>query len=162
MSKKRVISFMFLLAVLIGFNSDSFAQKLPGDRAGKESDMLYKKLNLSADQYTKVYSTLLNYYSKQDVNMKEHKNDMKACEEACMKDWETVKSGMSSVLNKDQMAIYSKMDDKSMMQGAMKKHHKRMTKSSGSEKNEMNKDATKKMDDTKKKVEDTKKSSDKK
>ena len=36
---------MFLLAVLIGFNSNLFAQKLPGDRAGKESDMLYKKLN---------------------------------------------------------------------------------------------------------------------
>ncbi len=162
MSIKRIIPLMFLFAALIGFSTDSFAQKLPADRAGKEADMLYKKLNLSSDQYSKVYSSLLSYYTKQDVNMKEYKNDMKACEEACKKDWETVKSSMSSVLNKDQLAEFSKMNDKSMMHGSMKKHHKRMKKMTGSEKTEMNKDATKKMDDTKKKTEDSKKSSDKK
>lgn len=162
MSKKGIITLMILFAALTGFSTISFAQKYPGDRAGKESDMLYKKLNLTDDQYSKVYSSLLSYYTKQDVNMKEYKNDMKACEEACKKDWESVKSSMSSILNKDQMAIYSKMDDKSMMRASMKKHHKKMTKSTGSEKTEMNKDEAKKKDDSKKKTEDSKKSSEKK
>ncbi|MBS1518029.1 MAG: hypothetical protein JSS91_08070 [Bacteroidetes bacterium] len=161
MFSKKVISVMILLVALFAFSANSFSQSMPGDKAGRTADMLYKKLNLSTDQYSKVYSSLLGYYSNQDSHMKEFKKDKSACEKACMTDWEKVKTAMSGVLNKDQMAKFSGMNEKSMMYVKNVKRHKKQMNTTTESKptGEVKKDE-KKMETTKKSEDPTKKTTD--
>ncbi len=170
MFSKKIITLMIVFVSLFVLSSDSFSQNLPGDKAGRTADMLYRKLNLSNDQYAKVYSSLLGYYSNQESHMKEFKGNRSACDEACKKDWDKVNSSMSSVLNKDQMAMYNGMNQKNMMYAANVRYHKKATttpetgntdisKEKSQKTDDTKKDMTKKTDDSKKEV---KKSTDKK
>ncbi|MEO8664993.1 MAG: hypothetical protein ABI462_05800 [Ignavibacteria bacterium] len=148
MLSKKIISMMIVLAALVSLSSNSFAQNLPGDKAGRSADMLYRKLNLSTDQYNKVYSSLLDYYTKQGS-----KTDAKM--------WETEKSNIGNILNKDQMGTYSSMSERSIMNPVMRKRPKTITKTTETSSSSMTKDNTKKMEDVKKdqtkKMEDVKK-----
>ncbi len=154
MFRKNFIAMMILLVALVAINSNAFAQMKPGDRAGAAADMLYRKLHLTNDQYMKVYPAFLDYYTKNSSG----KSDA---------NWETVKNSMSSTLTKDQMAEYTTMNFNPMSTSSMmKRHHKRMMKSTDNTTKDMSKDNTKKMDDTKKdgtkKMDDTKKDATKK
>ena len=161
MFRKKIITMMVVLVSLFALSSSSFSQNLPGDKAGRTADMLYRKLNLSDDQYSKVYTSLLGYYTNQNTYMKEFKGNKTACDDACKKDWDKVNSGMSSVLNKDQMAMYTGMNQKNMMYAASVRYHKKVEKTPETSTTDMSKDPTKKTEDTKKdvtkKTDDTKK-----
>lgn len=152
---------MVVLVSLFALSSISFSQNLPGDKAGRTADMLYRKLNLSDDQYSKVYTSLLGYYTNQESHVKEFKVNKTACEDACRKDWDKVNNFMSSVFNKDQMALYNGMNQKNMMYAANVRYHKKAAKTSETSTSDLTKDPTKKTDDTKKTTE-TKKPEDSK
>ncbi len=152
---------MVVLVSLFALSSSSFSQNLPGDKAGRTADMLYRKLNLSDDQYSKVYTSLLGYYTNQESHMKEFKGNKTACDEACRKDWDKVNNSMSSVFNKDQMALYNGMNQKNMMYAANVRYHKKVAKTPETSTSDLTKDPTKKTDDTKKTTE-TKKTEDSK
>ncbi len=124
MLSKKILTLAFACLLIVAASSSSFAQSRPGDKAGRTSDMLYKKLNLSNDQYTKVYQTFLNYYSKEGSSMTTGKNH-KESGYASKEDWDAVKNSLSSVLNKDQYAEFSSMNEHAVMNPVMKKRHKK-------------------------------------
>ncbi len=159
MFSKKIIAIMMVMVSLFALSSNSFSQNLPGDKAGRTADMLFKKLNLSEDQYTKVYTSLLGYYTNQESHMKEFKGNKTACDEACKKDWDKINSNMSSVLNKDQMAMFNGMNQKNMMYAANVRYHKKVATTPETSTSELTKDPTKKTDETKK-TSETKKTDD--
>jgi hypothetical protein len=161
MLTKKFITMMILFVALAIAGSSSFAQNLPGDKAGRVADMLFKKLNLTQEQYSKVYSSLLGYYTNQANYTKDFKGNKSAYNDACMKDWEKVKTSMSSVLNKDQLAEFSSISENKMMYNTMVRRHKTETKTPEAGTTGMTTDPSKKTTETKtsdatKKTNDTK------
>ena len=63
MFRTKLITLFLLVAVIFAF-SNLNAKDLPGDKAGRKADYLYKKLGLSLDQYTKTYQAILAYEFK--------------------------------------------------------------------------------------------------
>ena len=53
-------TFLSLVIVAIFFAANVFAHNYPGDMAGAKADYLYKKLNLTNEQYASVYSIFLD------------------------------------------------------------------------------------------------------
>ena len=64
MLKFKNVLTLLVLALLFAFVSNTFAKDLPGDKAGRLADNLYKKLSLTNDQYTKVYQILFAHITK--------------------------------------------------------------------------------------------------
>ena len=57
---------MLVVAALF-VSANLFAKNLPGDIAGARADYLYKKLKLTNEQYTNVYSIFLDAAFKMDA-----------------------------------------------------------------------------------------------
>jgi hypothetical protein len=89
---------------------------LPGDRAGRIADMMNSRMSLTSDQYNKVYSAYLDYYTTMDKDATKT-NDTKLNED------------LGKVLSKDQITMVSSMknDNWSEMKSS-KRRHKKMKK----------------------------------
>lgn len=90
----------------------------PEDKATKYSDKLKTKLNLTDEQYNKVYSLQLDKI-KQLVTLRDEQNKLKQSQKQTMKDY---RSGLKQTLNDDQMKKLRRMEMNKMHK--MKKHFK--------------------------------------
>lgn len=106
MHKKKVLVTLLILILLLSFSVVSFTKDLPGDRAGRKADHLWKNLKLSDDQYVKVYHTLLDYEMKVDA-MKLNKMAQTAKDEQLNKMQENVNTELGKIFTKDQNGKFS-------------------------------------------------------
>ncbi len=65
----KKLTILFIFGIISAFASSTFAQVYPGDIAGAKADYLYKKLKLTNEQYTKVYSIYFETQKKVDAMM---------------------------------------------------------------------------------------------
>lgn len=140
MLKEKIFVTLLTLILLFSFSVTTYAQKLPGDRAGKKADHMMKNLKLSDDQYVKVYQTLLDYEIKVDA-MKLNKMDKNAKDEQLKKMHETLKADLGKIFTKEQNEKFAKCDGK-----CCKKVHKKKVKKTtemSDEKKEMKKEVKK-------------------
>lgn len=107
MLKKKVLVTLLTLMLLLSFSVVSFAKDLPGDRAGRKADHLWKNLKLNDDQYVKVYQTLLDYEMKVDA-MKLNKMAQTAKDEELKKMQERVNTELGKIFTKDQNEKFGK------------------------------------------------------
>ena len=146
MLKLKVILTLVLFAFL--FSSISFAQKLPGDRAGYKADYLYKKLSLTNDQYAQVYKLFLAHEIKciEDAKTK----STKKCSEECKKEHEAINAEISKILTKEQLPKFEAIKDK-WDKKVYKKKVRKIKKTEGTENKEEKKEVKKedKKDDKK-------------
>jgi len=147
MVKTKLIALFLLVAVLFAF-SNLNAKDLPGDKAGRKSDYLYKKLGLSLDQYTKTYQAFLAYEFKVEDNMKMSKKDKAGIKDANAKAKTALVGELGKIFTKDQNDKFVKMQDK-VIDMKYKKRVKKAPKEEG-KKEEGKKEEPKK--DTKKEV----------
>lgn len=109
----KVKSLLVIFALVIAFIGTSVAKDLPGDKAGKKADYLFKKLSLTNDQYTRVYQILFDYESKayEKCHAKGHKCDDK-CKTECKTIQANVLGEIDKVLNKDQITKFTPLKEK--------------------------------------------------
>jgi hypothetical protein len=154
MVKTKLVSLFLLVAVLFAFSGLN-AKDLPGDKAGRKSDYLYKKLGLSLDQYTKTYQAFLAYEFKVEDNMKMSKKDKAVVKDANAKAKTALLGELGKVFNKEQNEKFGKMSDKVIDMKFKKKVRKTKTEEGKKEegKKEEKKDVKKEeKKDTKKDV----------
>jgi hypothetical protein len=109
----------------------AFSKDLPGDRAGRKADYLWKNLKLSDDQYVKVYQVLLDYEMKVDA-MKLNKMDKKAKDEQLTKMQEGVNTELGKIFTKDQNEKFGKSKAK-FYKMSFKIKKKKVEKTTGEE-----------------------------
>lgn len=146
MLKLKVILTLVLFAFLL--SSISYAQNLPGDRAGRKADFLYKKLSLTNDQYAQIYKLFLGHETKyiEDAKTKgKHK-----CSEECKKEHESMNAEISKILTKEQLPKFEAIKDK-WDKKVYKKKVRKIKKTEGTENKEEKKEVKKeeKKDDKK-------------
>jgi len=107
MLKSKLLVSLLVVALLFAFTASTFAKDLPGDRAGRKADYLWKRIKLTDDQYVKVYQTLLDYEKKYDA-MKLNKMAKPAKEEAIKKMQEGVYIDFGKIFTKDQSEKFGK------------------------------------------------------
>ena len=105
------IKALLVLVILVGFFGSAFAKNYPGERAGWKSDYLYKKLNLSNEQYMVVYPAYLNFETKSD-DLKAKKSDKKALEIEMTKLQTGVNFNIEKALTIDQITKWTPKKDK--------------------------------------------------
>jgi len=111
---------LLIIAMVIVFSGFAGAQNkmTPEDKATKYADKLKTKLNLTDEQYNKVYSLQLDKI-KQLVALKEEQKKLKQSQKQTMKDY---RSGLKQTLNDDQMKKLRRMEKNKMHK--MEKHYK--------------------------------------
>lgn len=149
MLKFKNVLTLLVLALLFSFVSSTFAKQLPGDVAGQRADYLYKKLNLTTDQYTKVYQAVLAHVVKCDATC--NAKDKKASKDEMKKMCDALNADITKILTKDQVAKFEPMKDKWMHAKLTKKVRK--VKTDGTENKDVKKEEKKDVKkDTKKEV----------
>jgi len=106
---KKIILMLVIAALFVSANL--FAKNLPGDMAGARADYLYKKLKLTNEQYTNVYSIFLNSALKMEAMMK-NKMAPEAQKEQMNKLHDETMKSIEKILTKDQLAMWPKEKEK--------------------------------------------------
>ncbi|MCI0472768.1 MAG: hypothetical protein L0Y76_04210 [Ignavibacteria bacterium] len=106
---KRILLPFLLLAFFLSVNA--FAKDLPGDYAGAKADYLWKKLNLTNEQYSSVYQIFLDAHMKMDA-MKTSKTDKAKMIEEGEKLHKEMMGKIEKVLTKDQLANWPAAKEK--------------------------------------------------
>jgi hypothetical protein len=152
------IKALLVLVILVGFFGSALAKNFPGDRAGSKADYLYKKLNLTTEQYMKVYPAYFNYETKVD-ELKTKKLDKKGLEAEMTKLQAGVNAEIEKTLTKDQVTKWTPMKDKFYKMSMKKKVRKTKTDGKDEVKKDEKKDVKKdaKKDEKKDVKKDTKK-----
>lgn len=145
---KKTLMMLVIAALFVSANL--FAKSFPGDEAGAKADYLYKKLNLTSEQYSKVYSMFLESAMKMDAMML-NKMAPEAKKEQMKKLHDDTMAGIEKLLTKDQLASWPKAKDKV----CKVKYHKPVKKASDENKEEVKKEEKK--DVKKEEKKDTKK-----
>jgi hypothetical protein len=148
------IKALLVLVILVGFFGSAFAVNFPGDRAGWKADYLYKKLNLTKEQYAAVYPAYFNYETKVD-DLKAKKLDKKGLEAEMTKLQAGVNAEIEKTLTKDQVTKWTPMKDKFYKMTWKKKVRKPKTEGTEEVKKDEKKDVKK--EDKKDVKKDTKK-----
>lgn len=120
MIKRTLLS---LVIVAIFFSANLFAKDLPGDIAGARADYLNKKLSLTAEQYSKVYTIFLNAATKMDAMGSDKKN--KDMDQTMKKMHDETMSSIEKILTKDQIAKWGDAKEK-VCKVKVKKHVKKI------------------------------------
>jgi hypothetical protein len=136
------IKALLVLVILVGFFGSALAKNFPGDRAGSKADYLYKKLNLTTEQYMKVYPAYFNYETKVD-ELKTKKLDKKGLEAEMTKLQAGVNAEIEKTLTKDQVTKWTPMKDKFYKMSMKKKVRK--TKTDGKDEVKMKRKTLRKM-----------------
>lgn len=66
MFRKNLIRAAIILFITFIAAGNLYSQRMPGDRAGRMADRLYRDLQLTDEQYTRVYQALLEYETQVD------------------------------------------------------------------------------------------------
>jgi len=111
MLREKFLVSLLTLMILLSFSFDSYAIDLPGDRAGRKADHLWKNLKLSDDQYVKVYQILLDYEMKVNA-MKLNRMEKTAKDEQLSKMQEGVNTELGKIFTKDQNEKFGKCKTK--------------------------------------------------
>ncbi|HEY5533531.1 MAG TPA: hypothetical protein VIL99_01125 [Ignavibacteria bacterium] len=143
MFRTKLVALLIVIAALFAISSNLSAKDLPGDKAGRKADYLYKKLGLSIDQYTKTYQAFLAYEFKVEDNMKQFNKDKAACKDACAKAKTALVGELGKVFNKDQATKFETMKDKAIDMKYKKKVRKVKTIEGTEKKDDMKKDVKK-------------------
>ncbi len=106
---KKILLMLVVAALFVSANL--FAKNLPGDIAGARADYLYKKLKLTNEQYTNVYSIFLDAAFKMDA-MTLNKMAPEAKKEQMKKLHDETMSKVEKVLTKDQLTFWPKAKEK--------------------------------------------------
>ncbi len=106
---KKILLMLVVAALFVSANL--FAKNLPGDIAGARADYLYKKLKLTNEQYTNVYSIFLDAAFKMDA-MTLNKMAPEAKKEQMKKLHDETMSKVEKVLTKDQLTLWPKAKEK--------------------------------------------------
>ena len=106
---KKTLMLLVLAALFVSANL--FAKNFPGDEAGAKADYLYKKLKLTNEQYSKVYSMFLESAMKMDAMML-NKMAPEAKKEQMKKLHDDTMAGIEKMLTKEQLANWPKAKDK--------------------------------------------------
>ena len=114
MFMKQIAAIVLYLAVVL-FCTEAYAQNYdlertnsrywPGNLAGRSADMLYNRLYLTDDQYSKIYSSFYNYYSNQSpdiLGIGPYTN------------WSNQRTTISGFLTPEQVTTFSTFDDNSI------------------------------------------------
>ncbi len=132
---KKILLMLVVAALFVSANL--FAKNFPGDIAGARADYLYKKLKLTNEQYTKVYSIFLEAAMKMDgMDMKKMSKDSK--NETMKKMHDETMSKVEKVLTKDQLTLWPKEKEK-----VCKVKPKKIVKKTTESKEEVKKDEKK-------------------
>ena len=126
---KKTLMMLVLAALFVSANL--FAKNFPGDEAGAKADYLYKKLKLTNEQYSKVYSMFLESAMKMDAMML-NKMAPEAKKEQMKKLHDDTMAGIEKMLTKEQLANWPKAKDK-VCSVKYKKPVKKVTDSSKEE-----------------------------
>lgn len=132
----KVKSLLVIFALAVAFIGTSVAKELPGDKAGKKADYLYKKLSLTNDQYTRVYQILFDFESK---SYEKHHAKGHKCDDKCKSECKTLQTNtlgeIEKVLNKDQITKFTPMKEK-FLKMTFKKKIKKVTNEENTNKEE--------------------------
>ncbi|MCB0722031.1 MAG: hypothetical protein KDC42_06990 [Ignavibacteriae bacterium] len=115
--KTKIILIFFIVAftAIAGLsqpNNDNYKYSGKcGDRAGYMADYLNDQLNLSDDQYNKVYSTLLSHEQQRDEDFEKYSGDRDAFRDASDKRRTDLDNSMKSILNSDQYDKYTQIEN---------------------------------------------------
>lgn len=101
---------MLVVAALF-VSANLFAKNFPGDIAGARADYLYKKLKLTNEQYTNVYSIFLEAAKKME-GMDMNKMSKDAKNEQMKKMHDETMSKIEKILTKDQLTLWPKAKEK--------------------------------------------------
>jgi hypothetical protein len=113
MFKTKLVALLLVaLFAFASFAKSETTKSWPGDRAGYKADYLYKKVNLSLEQYTKVYQAFLAYEIKADDLNKQFGKDKAAKKDALAKSKTALLGDLSKIFNKEQNEKFEKMKDK--------------------------------------------------
>lgn len=109
MFSKKIVSTVFLLMMLMAVSAKSYSQNYgseskywPGTLAGRSSDMLYKQLNLTDEQYNQMYTSFYTYYSKQSPDLLGY---------GPYTNWSDQRTTISGYLTPDQVTKFSNFED---------------------------------------------------
>lgn len=106
---KKILLMLVIAALFVSANV--FAKNYPGDIAGARADYLYKKLKLTNEQYTKVYTIFLETAMKMD-GMDMNKMSKDAKNEQMKKMHDETMSKVEKVLTKEQLTLWPKEKEK--------------------------------------------------
>lgn len=105
------ISFAMVIFMIFAFAGVILAHNYPGDYAGAKADYLYKKLNLTTEQYTKIYQIYLDAHSKLDaMNMNKMEKDAK--KKAMSELMDKTNAEIQKVFTKEQLEKWPKIKNK--------------------------------------------------
>lgn len=104
-------TFLSLVVAAMFFSANLFATDYPGDIAGARADYLYKKLKLTNEQYSSVYSTFFDAASKMEA-MKLNKMADDAKKEQMKKLHDETMKNIEKILTKDQLAKWGVAKEK--------------------------------------------------
>jgi len=138
------IKALLVLVILVGIFGSAFAKNFPGDRAGWKADYLYKKLNLTTEQYSIVYPAYFSFEQKVD-DLKAKKLDKKALAVEMTKLEASVNADIEKTLTKDQITKWTPMKDKFYKMSYKKKVRKVKTEGTEEVKKDEKKDEKKDM-----------------
>lgn len=125
----KIIFAILTMLLMLVLNSNSFSQPnddykysgMCGDRAGYMADYLNKNLNLSDDQYNKVYSTFLDHEKQRDADFEKYSGDKDGFRDAADKRRTDLDNSMKNILNSDQYTKYQEI--KNNMHNNMRKKY---------------------------------------
>lgn len=100
-----------LIVSALFVSANLFAKNLPGDIAGARADYLYKKLKLTNEQYTNVYSIFLNAALKMDA-MTLNKMAPEAKKEQMNKLHDETMKSIEKILTKEQLTMWPNAKEK--------------------------------------------------
>jgi protein CpxP len=114
-----------MIMMVVGFGAVANAQtkgghKTPEQKAQHMTQVLTKKLNLTADQQTKVNTIFLNKAVQMDSLKKSHAADRKATRQSRRAILTDLDGQLKTVLNADQQTKYTEL--KAQMKDRMKHH----------------------------------------
>jgi len=140
MKKLKILLVVFLFAAMLVGAAE--AKNFPGDRAGWKSDYLYKRLDLTLDQYSLVYQAFLKYEFKVDDLKTKFAADKVGLQSAMDKEKEALFAELGKVFKADQKTKFDPLKDK-VMKYRPKKRVVKKVEGTETEKKEEKKDVKK-------------------
>lgn len=104
-------TFLSLVIAAMFFSANLFATEYPGDIAGARADYLYKKLKLTNEQYSTVYTSFLGSAMKMEA-MKLNKMADDAKKEQMKKLHDETMMSIEKILTKDQLTKWGVAKEK--------------------------------------------------
>jgi outer membrane biosynthesis protein TonB len=104
-------TFLSLVIAAMFFSANLFATDYPGDIAGARADYLYKKLKLTNEQYSSVYTAFFDAASKMEA-MKLNKMADDAKKEQMNKLHDETMKSIEKILTKDQLTKWGVAKEK--------------------------------------------------